>query len=67
MHPADLLTVELEQALEICRLAGWNVEVEYTAPPKQGPAVGQLRVIRCVWLAEGKLLLTAAGEAPEAV
>ncbi len=63
MRFTDLLAVELEQALEICRAAGWRVEVEYTSPPKDEPA-GRFRVIRCIRLAEGKLVLTAAREVP---
>jgi len=63
MRFSDLLAGELEQALEICRAAGWSVEVEYTSPPKNGPT-GRFRVLRCVRLAEGRLMLTAAREVP---
>jgi len=62
----DLLAGELDQALKICRAAGWSVEVEYTSSPKNEPT-GQFRVVRCIWLAETKLLLTAAREVPSKI
>jgi len=63
MHCLDFLAGELDQALKISRAAGWSVEVEYTSPPKNVPT-GQFRVVRCLWIAEDKLTLTAAREVP---
>ncbi|HBX23782.1 MAG TPA: hypothetical protein DEF34_09175 [Desulfotomaculum sp.] len=63
MECLELLAGELEQALKTCRASGWSVEVEYTSPPKN-ELTGQFRVVRCICLAERKLLLTVAREVP---
>lgn len=58
-----LLIKNLDTVLDICRLEGWDVVIEYTSPPK-GDIRGQQRVMRCRKIAEGKLALTVANEVP---
>jgi len=57
----DLLARELEQVLEMCRTAGWDVELEYTSPPRGEPS-GKYRVVRCRERTGNKFLLTVARE-----
>jgi len=54
------LAMELDQAVDLCRSAGMDVNIEYAAPPKGEPG-GQYRVVRCKMTAE-KVFLIAARE-----
>ncbi len=63
MQYTDLLARDLEQAMAMCRSAGWDVDVEYIAPPGRDPS-GSYRVVRCRKLAENRILLTVAREMP---
>ncbi|WP_166510259.1 hypothetical protein [Desulfallas thermosapovorans] len=63
MQIDNLLTVELDTALELCRLAGWQVKVEVTSPPR-GESTGRYRVLRGRELAGGGILLTVARDVP---
>ncbi|WP_161822626.1 hypothetical protein [Sporotomaculum syntrophicum] len=57
----DLLILELDAAIELCRSAGWQVKVEVTLPPR-GELTGQYRVIRVRELSVGNVILTVAKE-----
>jgi len=54
-----LLTLELNAALDLCRSAGWQYEVETTSPPR-GEATGRYRILRVRKLTGGSILLTVA-------
>jgi len=59
MQTDDLLTLELDVALGLCRSAGWQYEVETTSPPR-GESTGRYRVLRVRKLTDGSILLTVA-------
>ncbi|SFG50005.1 hypothetical protein SAMN05660649_01846 [Desulfotomaculum arcticum] len=52
--------MELNQAVDLCRSAGMNVNIAYTTPPRGEPG-GHYRVVRCKMTAE-KVFLIAARE-----
>lgn len=60
MDCAVFLAMELNRAVDLCRSAGINVDIEYTAPPRGEPG-GRYRVVRCKMTAE-KVFLIAARE-----
>ncbi len=59
MQIDDLLTLELDVAIDLCRSAGWQVEVEVTSPPR-GELTGRYRVLRVRKLTGGSIILTVA-------
>ncbi|WP_041284831.1 hypothetical protein [Desulfoscipio gibsoniae] len=59
----DLLTLELDTALELCRSTGWRVEVEFTSPPR-GEMTGRYRVLRGRELPGSIVMLTVAKDVP---
>lgn len=65
MPPDDLqrqlLALEMNEAMEICREAGIDVEVRYTRPPGGNPS-GRNRVVRFILLTPGKGELTVSRE-----
>lgn len=64
MQLPDILALELEHALDICRADGWGVEVATTLSPKgeKSDASGRARVVRIRRVDESKILLTAVYE-----
>lgn len=64
MQLPDVLALELEHALDICKADGWDVEVVTTLSPKgkKGDTGWRARVVRIRRVAESKLLLTATPE-----
>lgn len=61
MKQPDVLAMELDQARTVCKSEGLEIELVFSYPPA-GKSEGSLRVIRCVWVDERKLLLTVAHE-----
>ncbi|AEG16083.1 hypothetical protein Desku_2558 [Desulfofundulus kuznetsovii DSM 6115] len=57
----DVLALEVEEALSLCHLLGWQVQVQTTAPPRGNPR-GPQRVVRFTVIAPRKGVLTVARE-----
>ncbi|MGB9802512.1 hypothetical protein [Desulfofundulus sp.] len=57
----DVLAFEVGEALALCRLLGWQVRVQLTAPPRGSPG-GPQRVVRFIVTAPGEGVLTVAQE-----
>lgn len=62
MQKPDILALPLERAVRDCTKNGWEVQVEFTSPPRKKNAGNKMRVVRFIETAPGKGLLTVAEE-----
>jgi len=58
----DIIGYELDDALEICRDRGYQVEIVFTQPDRELPG-GKPRVVRFKKVSENKWVITAVNEA----